>query len=138
MSDVVAAYPRGWLDTSVIIDMPLDAAELPEASAISAITLAEFAQGPHFARTPADRAARVERLQEVESMFRSVLPFGSGEARIFGSLVALVIAAGRHPRPRRLDLMIAATAAAHEIPLFTRNATDLQGLESRVQIIAVQ
>jgi predicted nucleic acid-binding protein len=58
-------------------------------------------------------------------------------ARIYGNLSALVIAAGRNPRPRRLDLMIAATAVVHQLPLFTRNSDDFKSLESQLDVVSV-
>lgn len=127
---------HGMLDTSVVIDMPVIPAEnLPVRAAISAVTLAELSQGPHLARDSRARALRVERLQLVEATYRAPLPFDAGCARRYGSLVALVLAAGRRPRPRRIDLMIAATAANHDLPLFTRNPDDFAGLGSAVLVI---
>src|SRR5690606_35991786 len=110
---------------------------LPRFSAISAITLAELSQGPHLTTDPAERTIRLERLQEIESIFSSPIPFDATAARSYGSLVALIAAMGRHPRPRRLDLMIAAAAAVHGLPLFTRNGSDREGLASRVEVVTV-
>ena len=129
---------RGLLDTSVVIDLPLIADErLPLAATISTVTLAELSQGPHLTSDPVERGLRTERLQIVESLFHTPLPFDAEAARRYGSLVALVVAAGRHTRPRRIDLMIAATAATHALPLFTRNSDDFVGLESMVTIVAI-
>lgn len=131
-------HPRGVLDTSVVIDLagiPDD--ELPLEAAISAVTLAELSQGPHLARDGRERALRVERLQLAEANFGTPLPFDANSARRYGSLVALVVAAGRKPKPRRMDLMIAATAATHGLPLFTRNPDDFVGLEATVSIVGL-
>jgi toxin FitB len=129
---------HGLLDTSVIIDMSvIDEALLPLVSTISAVTLAELSQGPHLATTPKERGMRLERLQVVEAMYRAPLPFDAVAARRYGSLVALVIGSGRAVRPRRIDLMIAATAAAHDLPLYTRNVDDFVGLHDGVTIIGV-
>jgi toxin FitB len=129
---------HGVLDTSVIIDMPvIDEALLPLVSTISAVTLAELSQGPHLATTTKERGIRLERLQVVEAMYRAPLPFDAVAARRYGSLVALVIGSGRAVRPRRIDLMIAATAAAHDLPLYTRNVDDFVGLHDGVTIIGV-
>jgi len=126
----------GMLDTSVVIDIAAVPHEnLPLHGAISAVTLAELAQGVHLARDERARAARVERLQLVEAMYRAPLPFDDGCARRYGSLVALVLAAGGQPKPRRIDLMIAATAANQDLPLFTRNPRDFAGLERAVLVV---
>jgi toxin FitB len=130
--------PRGVLDTSVVIDLAVVPEEtLPLDTAITTVTLAELSQGPHLAIDARDRALRLERLQVVEALYRAPLPFDAPAARRYGTLVALVMSAGRAVRPRRLDLMIAATAAAHGLPLYTRNAHDFVGLEGAVRIVSV-
>jgi len=128
---------RGLLDTSIIIDLeslPSDA--LPIASAISTVSLAELAAGLHTTDDPAERAVRATRLQTVEASI-DAHPFDADASRRYGQMVALVLAAGRSHRARRLDLMIAATAAANGLPLYTRNAADFAGLESAVRVIDV-
>lgn len=128
----------GVLDTSVVIDLPaIDEVLLPIEATITAVTLAELSQGPHLASTPHERSLRLERLQVVEAVFQLPLPFGAAAARRYGSLVALVVGAGRAVRPRRIDLMIAATAAVHGLPLFTRNAADFDGLQDALDLIEV-
>jgi toxin FitB len=130
--------PRGVLDTSVVIDFAvIDEAALPLEAAITAVTLAELSQGPHLARGAQTRASRVERLQVVESVYRSPLPFDAQAARRYGALVGLVLAVGRQVRPRRIDLMIAAIASSHGLPLYTRNPQDLDGLEGLLDVVAV-
>lgn len=131
------SHERGVLDTSVIIDLdslPEDA--LPAQSTIAAVTLAELSAGLHTTADPVERASRAGRLQRAEATWEP-LPFDAGAARRYGQLVALVIASGRQHRPRRLDLMIAATAAENALPLFTRNTGDFQGLEPAVTIVPV-
>jgi toxin FitB len=133
---VTERHPLGLLDTSVVIDLadiPDD--HLPLRATISAVTLAELSQGPHLTNDESERAVRVERLQQIEASFRVPLPFDVAAARRYGSLVARVVAAGRQPKPRRIDLMIAATAAAHDLPLFTRNADDFAGLDEVLTIV---
>jgi predicted nucleic acid-binding protein len=128
----------GVLDTSVVIDLPeIDEALLPIRATITAVTLAELSQGPHLAATPHERSVRLERLQVVEAVFPAPLPFDAAAARRYGSLVALALAAGRAVRPRRIDLMIAATAAVHALPLFTRNGADFEGLQDAVDVVVV-
>jgi predicted nucleic acid-binding protein len=130
--------PRGLADTGVIIDLErIDPAELPVEVAISAVTLAELAAGPHVNTDPEERARRQDRLQRAEATF-DVFPFDAAAARAYGRLYATVLAAGRKARGRRaLDLLIAATALAAELPLYTRNPDDFDGLNSLIEIIAV-
>jgi predicted nucleic acid-binding protein len=129
---------RGLLDTSVIIDLQIiDSDQLPLEVAISAVTLAELAAGPHAATDPAERARRQDRLQRTEAAF-DPLPFDNEAARAYGRIYAAIVAAGRKPRgPRVVDLMIAATALAQGIPLVTRNVGDLPGLDELVEVIAI-
>lgn len=131
-------HAHGVLDTSVVIDLPvLDEAMLPAHATITVVTLAELSQGPHLAAGSHERSIRLERLQVAEAVFPAPLPFDAAAARRYGSLVALVLEAARAVRPRRIDLMIAATAAIHGLPLFTRNAADLEGLRGAVEIVPV-
>jgi len=127
---------RGLLDTSAVIGLEdLDLAQLPTIAAISSLTLAELASGPHAAVNVSERARRQERVQQVE-MKMETLPFEATCARAYGRIYAEVMGAGRKPRgPRALDLMIAATALANVLPLYTLNAADLQGLDDLVEII---
>lgn len=122
---------RGILDTSVVIAD--DANDLPDEAAISAATLAELHFGVHLARDDESRAARLRRLAEIESRF-SPLPIDEAVARAYGELSGLTIDAGRKVRTRVMDLLIAATARAHEVPLFTRNAKDFEPLSTLLDI----
>lgn len=128
---------RGMLDTSAVIDLPaLDPARLPVEAAIPAIVLAELAQGVAMTKSAEQVMIRSQRLADIEATFAAI-PFDREAARRYGTLVALTIAANRDPRPRRIDLMIAATAAAHGLPLYTRNPDDFRGLDSAVTVIAI-
>jgi predicted nucleic acid-binding protein len=127
----------GVLDTCTYIDLPvLDAADLPTHPELTAITLAELHQGVSMAKDPFTRAARTEVLSEAAAAFEP-LPFDADAAQRYGSLVALTLAAGRDPRPRRLDLMIAAIASARDLPLYTRNPADFKGLDDLLIVHAV-
>lgn len=129
--------PAGLLDTCVIIDflkIPQDA--LPASAGVSTVTLAELAMGVHFAKDGIERSARITRIISVEANFEP-LPFDSVAARAYGNLVALMLAIGRSPKPRKFDLMIAATAVVNNLPLYTRNVDDFKGLESQLKVIAV-
>lgn len=128
----------GLLDTSVVIDWHTPAVRraLPEQLAISAITLAELAVGTHLAATPAEAARRQVRLQEVESELEP-LPLDAAAARSYGQIVAAVVAAGRTPRGRVADLMIAAIAHSNGLDLYTRNPADFAGLDDLLTIIGI-
>lgn len=128
----------GLLDTSVIIDWddPAVLAALPDEVAVSAITVAELAAGPHLASTAAEAASRQARLQEVESTLEPI-PFDAAAARSYGQIVAAAAEAGRKHRRRVADLLIAATAHASGLDLYTRNADAFIGLESLVTVIEI-
>jgi hypothetical protein len=112
---------RGVLDTSVLIDHDLIAAErLPDESAITAVTLAELAAGPHATENTDERARRQDRLQWAAATW-DPLPFDSDAARMYGRVFAAARAAGQSSRARFADLLIAATAAANGLPLYTQS-----------------
>ena len=129
---------RGLLDTSVVIDWddPVVAGALPDEAGVSAITLAELAAGPHLASSGGERARRQARLQQVEATF-DPLPFGASAARSFGQVVAAVVETGRSHRRRVADLLIAATAHANGLALYTRNPDDFAGLEGLIEIYRI-
>lgn len=129
---------QGLLDTSVIIDLErLDPSVLPVESAVSAITMAELAAGPHATQDANERARRQDRLQRAEAVF-DPLPFDAEASRAFGRVCAALVAAGRKARgARAVDLLIAAVACSKELPLYTRNPDDFQALDALVEIIGV-
>ncbi|MGH3658670.1 MAG: type II toxin-antitoxin system VapC family toxin [Micromonosporaceae bacterium] len=126
---------RGVLDTSVVIDLDeLEASRLPVQVAVSAITMAELAAGPHATKDSDVRGRRQDRLQRAEAAF-DPLPFDGDAARAYGRIFAAVVAAGRKARgARAVDLLIAATALAHDLPLYTRNGDDFAGLDGLIDI----
>ncbi len=128
----------GLLDTSVVVDWhdPVVVAALPDEMAISAITAAELAAGPHLAATSTEAAKRQARLQEVESKLEPI-QFDGAAVRSYGLVVAAVVSEGRRPRSRFADLLIAATAHANRLDLYTRNGGDFTGLEGLVRVIAI-
>lgn len=131
------APARGLLDTSVIIDLDLLAGDvLPARGLVSAVTLAELAQGPPATDDPAERANRQDRLQWVEGNF-DPLPFDVRAARAYGRIYAAVLVIGRKPQGRIVDLYIAAIALANGLPLYTRNPEDFRGLDDLVTVVAV-
>ncbi len=124
---------RGILDTSVVIDLEeIDASALPVEVAVSAITMAELAAGPHAASNSDERARRQDRLQRAESVF-DPLPFDNAAARAYGRIYAAVVSAGRKARgTRAVDLLIAAVACSEQLPLYTRNPDDFKALDDLV------
>ena len=139
-------HAQGLLDTNIVILRRwIDSNELPDEMAISAITLAELSAGPHEVRSNveqsaydehAERARRLEILQRVENEFDPI-PFDAEAARIYGRVAAAVIGAGRKPRGRFADLMIASTAIAEGLALFTTNPKDFVGLDKLLTIVPV-
>lgn len=133
----VASGERGLLDTNILIHADrLTARQLPQVSAVTTITLAELAAGVHVARDVRERARRLDLLQRVESEF-DPLAFDASAARAYGRVVAAVVAAGRGPRGRVADQMIAAVALAHGLPLYTTNPADYAGLDHLISVVAV-
>jgi predicted nucleic acid-binding protein len=141
-----SAADRGLLDTNILILRRwIDTRELPAEMAICAVTLAELSAGPDQVRSNTDqddydehaeRARRLDVLQRVEHEFDPI-PFGIEAARTYGRVTAAVVSAGRKPRRRVADLMIAATAIAEDLPLFTTNPDDFEGLTGLLTIVAV-
>ena len=129
---------RGLIDTSVVIDLDRVAPDdLPQEVAIAAVTLAELAAGPHATEDGIERARRQDRLQRAEATFDAI-SFDADAARAYGRLYAEVAAAGRKARGRRaLDLLIAATALAANLPLYTRNPSDFDGLGTLIDVAPV-
>jgi predicted nucleic acid-binding protein len=127
---------RGLIDTSVVIALEtIETERLPHTMAVSALTLAELASGPVLAADGGERARRMEQLQRAEATFETVA-FDPICARAYGRVFAGVLAVGRKPRGARVvDLMIAATALAKDLPLYTLNAADLRGLEDLIEIV---
>jgi predicted nucleic acid-binding protein len=132
-------YSRGLVDTSVVIELGQLAEDaLPAEIAVSAITFAELAAGPHATADPAERARRQDRLQRAEATFEPI-PFDASAARAYGRVYAAVVSAGRKARGRRaIDLLIAATALAAELPVYARNPADFAGLETLLEVVAVR
>jgi predicted nucleic acid-binding protein len=137
---------RGMLDTNVLILRRwVNPDELPDEVAISAITLAELSAGPHQVRPDhqqaeydehAERGRRLDVLQRAEHEFDPV-PFDAEAARAYGQVAAAVIGAGRSPRRRMADLMIASTAIAAGLPLYTTNPDDFTGLDELLVVVPV-
>ena len=119
----------GILDTNTVILLECFAPDdLPSEPVITAITLGELSVGPLVTDDDHERAARQARLQEVESVFEP-LPFDASAARAFGAVAAGLRRSGRKPSARAFDALIAATAIANQLPLYTCNPRDYAGID---------
>jgi toxin FitB len=125
---------RALLDTSIVIAS--DVGELEGELAISSVTLAELHFGVLVAQDTATRAERLRRLSILHRQF-DALPLDEAVAASYGEIAAAVVQAGRKPRARTMDLLIAATAHAHSVRLYTRNPGDFVGADKHVEIVAV-
>lgn len=136
-SPSTAVLVRGLLDTSVVVDHDvIDPALLPDESAISAVTLAEIAAGPHATSDEDERARRQDRLQWAAATWEP-LPFDADAARAYARIFAATRAAGQASRARLADLLIASTAAANDLPVYTRNGRDFAALRGIVDVVEV-
>jgi predicted nucleic acid-binding protein len=130
----VATEPRAILDTSIVVTD--DVIPLPGILAISSATLAELHFGVLVARSNTTRAERLRRLSILQRQF-DALPVDEAVAASYGQIASAVVDAGRQPRARTMDLIIAATAHAHSAMLYTRNPKDFVGLEDLIEVRAV-
>jgi predicted nucleic acid-binding protein len=130
-------HTRGILDTSTVILLSRldDPSVLPEEPVITAITLAELTVGPLVAASDTERAARQAHLQQAESDF-DALPYDAAAARAFGRVAASLRQSGRKPAARSYDAMIAATALANALPVYTCNPEDFAGIDG-LDVVAV-
>jgi tRNA(fMet)-specific endonuclease VapC len=129
---------RGILDTSTVIALRdiTDPSALPAEPLITAVTLAELSAGPLVARDERERAARQAHLQEAEANF-DPLPFDRASARAFGQVAASLRASGRKTTARAYDALIAATALAHQLPVYTCNPADFEKIDG-LQVVPVR
>ncbi len=134
----MTSHERGLLDTSVVVSLGgfTGSSALPTLCFVSAVTLAELSVGPLVARSDAERAARQSVLQQVEADFDAI-PFDDRAARSFGQVAAQLRAAGRKSTARAYDALIAATALANDLPLYTRNPDDFTGIEA-LEVVVVR
>ncbi len=137
MSGRAERAPRGILDTSTVIVLKRldDPSALPEEPLITAVTLAELSVGPLVIEDESERAARQAQLQQAESDFDPV-PFDATSARAFARVAASLRRSGRKASARTYDAMIAATALANELPVYTCNPDDFAGIEG-LEVVAV-
>ena len=123
-------HERGVLDTSTLILLTRiqDERLLPVEPLITTVTLAELSVGPLLATTDEERAARQTHVQQAEADF-DPLPFDVPAARAFGRAALALRRIGRAVKPRAYDVMIAATALANGLPLYTCNPKDFTGID---------
>lgn len=137
MTDTGEHPVQGILDTSAVIAMRdiTDPSALPSEPLITTVTLAELSVGPLVARDDRERAARQAHLQEAEADF-DPLPFDRASARAFGQIAASLRQSGRKSAARAYDALIAATAMAHDLPVYTCNTADFEGIDG-LQVVPV-
>ena len=120
------------LDTSVLV------AERPQAVdgdiAISIVSIAELQFGVLVAPDEQRRAHRLARLSAILRNFEPLV-VDAGVAASYGQLAAATHRVGRKSTARSLDLMIAATAHAHEARLVTSNVADVEHISHLVEIV---
>lgn len=130
-------HEKGVLDTSTVLRLnELEPNDLPIDAAITTVTLAELSVGPLLAQADEVRAARLSQVQRAETDYGEPLPFGVEAARAFAQVAVDIRRSGRKPAARAFDALIAATAKAAGLPLYTFNAADLQGVTG-LEIIAL-
>lgn len=128
----------GVLDTSTLILIDrVDERQLPDEPVITAVTLVELSVGPLVAPDGAERAARQARLQLTEASF-DPLPFDAAAARAFGQVAAALRTSGRKPTARAFDSLIAATAIANDLPVYTCNPADFAGIDGLTVIVVAR
>jgi predicted nucleic acid-binding protein len=130
MSESRVVHQRGILDTSALIlfNRFQEVGLLPVVSVVTTITLAELSVGPLIVKSDVERARRQAHLQQIEASFNP-LPFDVDAARAFGSVAASLRQAGRKIESRRKDAMIAAIALANDLPVYTCNPRDFEGID---------
>ncbi|HTB49443.1 MAG TPA: type II toxin-antitoxin system VapC family toxin [Solirubrobacteraceae bacterium] len=133
----MSPHPQGILDTSTVILLGrlTDAKALPAEPLITAVTLAELSVGPLVAKGESERVARQAQLQQAEADFEP-LPFDASAARAFGRVAASLRSSGRKPTARTYDAMIAATAVANDLPIYTCNPRDFNDIDG-LEVVAV-
>jgi hypothetical protein len=133
----VVPRARGVLDTSTVILLPRlrDPSVLPDEPLITAVTLAELSVGPLVARTEVERASRQAVLQQAEADFDPI-PFDAAAARAFGRVAASLRQAGRTTAARAYDALIAATAIANRLPVYTCNPVDFARIDG-LEVVAI-
>ena len=133
----MAESSRGLLDTSVLVAWDsIDVHELPDETAITSVSMAELAAGPHATRDDAERVRRQDRLQWAATTW-DPLPFDADAARAYGRVYGAYRAAGRTSRSRLADLLIASVALSNGLPVYTMNPSDFATLGDLVRVVSL-
>jgi predicted nucleic acid-binding protein len=119
----------------ILLEKLMDAKALPAEPLITAVTLAELSVGPLVAKAESERVARQTQLQQAEADFRPI-PFDADAARAFGRVAASLRRAGRKTTARTYDAMIAATAVANDLPVYTCNPAGFNGIDG-LEVVGV-
>ncbi len=128
-----AGRVRAILDTNLLVAEALSQRQFDVA--ISSLSWAELEYGVRKAADPVERARRESRIARLRTVLGPGIPFDDAAADAYGTICGLVLASGREVRGRAIDLMIAATAAAHSAVVLTRNVDDFTGLDGFVTIL---
>lgn len=131
---------EGLLDTSVVVELHRhvdQSQQLPDRALVSAVTMAEIVQAPLFARNERDRRARDRLVLDTQRGFPDPLPFDMACVSAYRSIAAVTVGVGRRTRRRMVDLLIAATALAHGVPLYTQNEADVDHLSDLLPIVSL-
>lgn len=137
IKELIRVAERGLLDTSVLFDLDnIDLDRLPDYWAISAVTLAELSAGPAAANDPVERARRANQAHAVSELVECI-SFDDRAARAYALVYGAVMKAGRKPKRRAFDLLIASCALAEGLDLYTRNPGDFRGLEELIRVIQI-
>jgi predicted nucleic acid-binding protein len=125
---------KAILDTNMLIDESIvhDDYEV----AVSSLSWAELGYGIRKAVEPVERARREHVLARLRNVLGPGIPFDDAAADAYETVCGLVLASGREVRGRAIDLMIAATAAAHGAAVITANTDDFEGLEDFITVVA--
>ena len=112
---------------------------LPDEQAITALSLGELGFGVAVAPTEKDRLDRQARLDHYREIFRnSTIPYDAEAAMLYGLVVGSSLQHGKHAiRRRPVDLQMAAIAVARQLPLYTVNHADFEGIAG-LQVVAVE
>jgi predicted nucleic acid-binding protein len=126
---------KDFASTVILLGRLEDPLALPAEPLITPVTLAELSVGPLVSDDAQELTARQAHLQPAEADFEP-LPFDADAARAFGRVAACLRRAGRKTAARAYDAMIAATALANNLPLYTCNPSDFEGVDD-LEVVVV-
>jgi predicted nucleic acid-binding protein len=124
---------KAVLDTSLLVAEALSHPGYEVA--VASLSWAEIGYGVRKTTDPVERARREARVSRLRAVLGAGLPFDDAAADAYETVCGLVLPSGREVRGRAIDLMIAATAAAHGAAVITRNPADFDGLDGLVRVV---